>query len=479
VGRLDEAAFRARAAEVALAVSADLRGPTLLPMAKLDALSDLEQIGPLAAAVTPTLVAELHAHDRAEDEIARVGYFCGVTKALAKVAPTDPAVIRALADALQREPTGGGTCHRCTCALEALIVSGPAAKAIAGPVLERFARERSRVSYGRLEQAIEAVGGAPSMVPSLLARAGNPDVLIDDRAASLRTLAKGFGALSAAEKEAVRVEVETRLFDQYGEIRVAAAELLGLTGPRALGRLVQGLDDPRYEVRAAAARALARLGPAAAPAQGRLIAALDPFRGTAEGAAEALVAIGPAVQADVDAAARAAPRHVRPVLEAASRAVATGTMAPVRETLARAYLHPSGDRTYADVEELQAGEGTPYAVHGFRIKARIRGGVYTPGGPPPPAVDYTLTVDDAPNALFSALAGRRAGDRVRVRLSPETLPDPYWGFPTPRPSNVAQFPVGSGAEFEVDVLRVCEPVIWTLFKGGGIFGPMRFETHCR
>jgi len=102
-----------------------------------------------------------------------------------------------------------------------------------------------------------------------------------------------------------------------------------------------------------------------------------------------------------------------------------------------------------------------------------------PGAPPPPAVDYTLTVDDAPNALFSALVGRRAGDRVRVRLSPETIPDPYSRFPTPRPSSVAQFPVGSGAEFEVDVLRVCEPVIWTLFKGGGILGPMRFETHCR
>jgi hypothetical protein len=94
-------------------------------------------------------------------------------------------------------------------------------------------------------------------------------------------------------------------------------------------------------------------------------------------------------------------------------------------------------------------------------------------------VDETLAVDDAPNALFTALAGRRAGDRLRVRLSPETIPDPYSSFPTPRPSNVAQSPVGSGAEFEVDVLRVCEPVVWTLFRGGGIFGPIRFETHCR
>jgi hypothetical protein len=94
-------------------------------------------------------------------------------------------------------------------------------------------------------------------------------------------------------------------------------------------------------------------------------------------------------------------------------------------------------------------------------------------------VDYTLTADRAPNALFAALSGRREGDRLRVRLSPETIPDPYASFPTPRPSSVAQFPVGSGAEFEVEILRVCEPVIWTVFKGGGIVNPIRFETHCR
>jgi hypothetical protein len=105
--------------------------------------------------------------------------------------------------------------------------------------------------------------------------------------------------------------------------------------------------------------------------------------------------------------------------------------------------------------------------------------VYTPGGPGPPAVDHTLTVDNAPNALFSTLAGRREGDRLRLRLSPETQPDPYSRFPTPRPSSVAQFPVGAGADFEVEIGRVCEPVIWRLYKGGGIVGPIEFETHCR
>jgi hypothetical protein len=396
---------------------------------------------------------------------------------MAKVAPRDPAVIRALADALEREPKGGGTCHRCTCALEALIVAGPAAKEIAGPVLEQFARERSRVPQNRLEQAIEAAGGASSMVPSLLARAGSQGVSIDDRAASLRTLAKSHDQLSSAEKDAVRVAAETFLFDTHVDVRIAAAELLGLAGPGALDTLARALDDPRSEVRAAATRSIAHLGPAAEPLRGRLIAALDPFLGTGEAAAEALVAMGTIAQADVDAAARSAPRHLRPLIDATARAIRTGTMAPVREALSTAYGHPGGGG-YADVEVLEAGQGKAYGPQGFRIKARIRGGVYTPGGPPPPAVDYTLTVDSAPNAVFGSLIARREGDRLRLRLSPETIPDPYARFPTPRPPSVPQFPAG-GADFEVEIRRVCEPVIWRLFRGGGIVGPIEFETHCR
>jgi hypothetical protein len=478
VGRLDERAFRERASEVARELSGDLRDPTLTARDKDDALAGLREIGPLAAVVAPVLVAVLHDHDRDESPNARVAFFCAVTRAMETVAPRDPAVIEALAGALDREPAGGGTCHRCACALEALIASGPAAKEIAGPALARLARGPSRVEHNRLEQAIEAVGAGSAMMPTLLARATRPGVSIDDRAASLRALAKSFGQLSPDDQEAVRVNVEPYLFDRYVEIRVASAELLGLTGPRALSSLMRALDDPRYEPRAAAARALARLGPAAAPARSALIAGLDPFLGTGEAAAEALVAMGPVAHPDVDAAARSAPRHLRPLVEATASAVASGDMAPVRAALARAYtrLQPSG---YADVEVLQPGPGKAYAANAFRIRARIRGGVYTPGGPPAPAVDETLIVDGAPNALFAALNGRHEGDRLRVRLSPETVPDPYFRFPTPRPASVAQFPVGSGADFEVEIQEVCEPVIWTIFKGGGIVGPIRFESHCR
>jgi hypothetical protein len=67
---------------------------------------------------------------------------------------------------------------------------------------------------------------------------------------------------------------------------------------------------------------------------------------------------------------------------------------------------------------------------------------------------------------------------VRLLLSPETIPDPYSAVQVVGPKP-AQFPVATGAAFDVEVLRVCEPVIWTVTRGGGILGPIRFEVYCR
>jgi hypothetical protein len=258
---------------------------------------------------------------------------------------------------------------------------------------------------------------------------------------------------------------------------VAAAEALGPAGPAALDALAHGLDDARYEVRAAAARSLAKLGPAAAPARGKLVAALDPFLGTGEAAAEALVAIGPPAQAGVEARARTAPRALRPLAEATARAIQAGSLAPVRESLRDRYAHGPGGFGYVDVEVLRSGGGQPYARSGYRIKVRFRGGPYSASMPVAPVVDGTLTVDNAPNAFFSALDGRRAGDRVRVLLSPETIPDPHAAMAVV--GNPPRLPVATGAAFDVEVLRVCEPVIWTVFRGSGIWSPVRFEVYCR
>jgi HEAT repeats len=477
IGRLDERAFRKRADEVARAIAADLTDPTLEPSQMNAAFEALKQIGPLAAGITDVLVARLHAYDNDSSAFTRTAYFCEVTRTMAQVAPRDPAVIRALANALAQS-RGSADSHRIGCALEALQAAGPAAAQIAGPVLEQLARAHVLTTYpDQLNKAIEAIGVGGAMVASLIGRATDDQVGIDDRAAALRTLGKSYGDMNPNDQGEVLVAAARLLDDPYPQVRQAAAEALGPAGPAALEALSHGLDDARYEVRAAAARSLAQLGPAAAPARGKLLAALDPFLGTAEAAAEALVAIGPAAQPDVEARARSAPRPLRPLAEATARAIQAGSLAPVREGLRDRYAHGPGGAGYVDVEVLRHGGGQPYARSGSRIKVRFRGGPYTGTGASAPAIDGTLTVDNAPNAFFSALDGRRPGDRVRLLLSPETIADPYAamavvGHPT-------RLPVATGAAFDVEVLRVCEPIIWTVFRGSGIWGPIQFEVYCR
>jgi hypothetical protein len=477
IGRLDERAFRARAAQVAREIAADLADPSLEPSQMNPAFEALKQIGPLAAGISDVLVARLHAHDGGST-FTRTAYFCEVTRTMAKVAPRDPAVIRALAGALAQS-RGSGDSHRNGCVLDALQASGPAAADIAGPVLEQFARTHAPTTYShQLSKAIEAIGVGGVMVGSLIGRATDSQVGIDDRAAAVRTLGTSYADMSPRDQAEVRVTASQLLDDPHPPVRVAAAEALGPAGPLALAALVHGLDDARYEVRAAAAWSLAKLGPAAAPARGKLVAALDPFLGTGEAAAAALVAIGPAARADVEARAHMVPRALRPLTEATARGIGTGSLEPVRQALGTAYAHAPGAVGYVDVEVVGTGKGMAYEPSGHRIKARFRGGPYSASGPTAPAVEGTLTVDNAPNAFFSALAGRRAGDRVRVLLSPETNPDPYFAVPVAG-RKPERFPVATGAAFEVEVLRVCEPVIWTVFRGGGIWSPVRFEVYCR
>jgi hypothetical protein len=477
IGRLDEAALRARAAEVARQIAADLTDPTLQPSQMNPAFEALKEMGPMAASISDVLVANLHAHDGGS-AYTRTAYFCEVTRTMAKVAPQDPAVIRALASALSQSKGKSPDTHRNGCILEALQVAGPAAAEIAGPVLRQFAGRHGMATYPhQLGKAIESIGVERTMAAPLIARAQDRQVGIDDRAASLRTLAKGYTGLSAPDQARARDVAELLLIDKFPEVRVAAAELLGEGGPPALDALVFGLDDARYNVRAAAARSLARLGPAAAPAREKLVAMLDPFLGTGEAAAAALVAIGAAAGPDVEARLRTAPGSVRPLVEATARAIQAGSMASVRQVLKETYRERVNGG-YVLVEEMGAGKGQAYEGNGRRIKARFRGGPYSPSGPGAPTVEGTLTVDNAPNAFFGALVGRRAGDRVRVLLSPETIPDPYTAVPKVGPPPT-RLPVAVGAIFDVEVLRVCEPVIWTITRGGGIIGPIQFEPYCR
>lgn len=96
----------------------------------------------------------------------------------------------------------------------------------------------------------------------------------------------------AKPEEAARLRV-MRAFRDWG-VRETAADALARIGDAAVPSLVETLQDPDREVRAQAARALARMGPRAEPAIPALIAALkDSDKEVRMGAARALGQIGP------------------------------------------------------------------------------------------------------------------------------------------------------------------------------------------
>lgn len=97
----------------------------------------------------------------------------------------------------------------------------------------------------------------------------------------------------AKPQEAERLRV-VRAFRDWG-VRETAADALARIGDAAVPSLVETLEDPDRDVRAQAARALARMGPRAEPAIPALIAALnDSDKEVRMGAARALGQIGPA-----------------------------------------------------------------------------------------------------------------------------------------------------------------------------------------
>jgi len=115
-----------------------------------------------------------------------------------------------------------------------------------------------------------------------------------------------------------------------------------------------------------------------------------------------------------------------------------------------------------------------------RIRVRVQGRPYPPSGEKP-VIDDTLTADGPPNAFYAALAGRRDGDRLRLLMSPEVAQSPYYSTHRWNEDHNVQhlLPDGSGAIFDVEIRRVCEPVIWTVFRGSGIWSPVKFELYCR
>ncbi len=92
-----------------------------------------------------------------------------------------------------------------------------------------------------------------------------------------------------------------RTFREWG-VRETAADALARIGDAAVPALIETLHDTDHEIRAQAARALARMGTGAGPAVPALIDALnDPNRDVRQGAARALGQIGPEAEGAVPA----------------------------------------------------------------------------------------------------------------------------------------------------------------------------------
>jgi hypothetical protein len=429
----------------------------------------------------PTIVGLLGAWDH--HNFYRVPYFCEGVKSLGQIAPKSPEVIKVLSDALARElPSRGSVCHRCGCVLEALEQSGPAAREIAGPVLERvMAEPRFMTTYDwQLGRAVKAIGiGSASSIATAMERAGREDVLPGDRVAILRALAKDAPTFGAADLAALRATAAGVLESDIHEVRAAGAEVLGATGPEAVSDLIGALKDWHFTVRVAAARSLGRLGPSAASAADALAAALDPYLGTGAAAAEALVTIGPSTIPAIERRRAAAPAYLRSFIAATGRAVQERRVTPIRESLTRDFARGPHGAGVVRVEVQRAGAGqTPYDWQKHRISLRFTVQRYEGPGRSPQRTADTVVGQHAVNNAIQALQGRRAGDSVRLLLSPDIAQSPAYG--TDRHADSWSTHVaGTPGLFDIAIVRVCEPVIWTLWKGHGLWGPIEFEMYCR
>jgi hypothetical protein len=448
-----------------------------------------------------------------DSEGGRIHYVCSSLRALTRIAPQSPEVIAAASQVIASQLPARGVCTVCGCALDLLTVSGPAARDIAGPVLQKATADpRFITTYDfQLGRALKAIGlSSTGQTAQTVARALDPQVLPGSRAEVLRALG-AHAAATPADRASIRDAATALLRDDLTEIRVAAAGTLGSTGPESVSALTRAMGDWSFDVRAAAASSLGRIGPAARPAAATLAASLDPFMGTAAQAGAALIAIGPPALPAVEArlAASTVPQE-KLVLNAVVRSLREGQdlLTPVLE---RDLPRGADDKGYLLVEPWQTATPraipasastsssgtrsatapsptsaaavtlgkTPYIPGTHRITLRYTVLPYgTPTRMPPDMGEHRVVAWQAVNPGIAALVGHRAGERLRVLMSADIAQSLMYGTAQHQRSYGTHVS-GTPGHFDVTIERVCEPQIWTLFRGGGIFGPLKIETSCR
>jgi hypothetical protein len=456
-------------------LAADLRNPAVPWNGKRPALAALQHLRQAALPAVPALVETLDLY-REDNGPQGVGHFCEVTRALEAVAPRDERSIRAVAAWLKQNTQAHSICHRCGCALKMLETAGPAAREIAGPVVERLAASRILASDDwQLGRTVAAMGIAGDASATLMARVQDENVSTYDRAETLLALGRDAG----------RVRDSSRLLGLAAQfvthpdrgLREAAAETLGALGPPALDALRVGLRDAHYKVRARSAASLARLGAAAAPAAADLVTALDPFRGTAREAIAALAAIGPPAASAIQTGMARAPDWLRPLLFAAATTARTSDARPALEALSSFTPGPGG-HGFVRVEVRRAGRGAVFVPGEHRATLGVKGGATGPGTEGRPRFDVEVNAAYAPNTVFHALAGRREGDAVTVLMSPEIAQSPISGTDRWQRHEALRnaIPDGAAAAYEVEIRRVCRPIVWRFLRGS--MYEFSFEVAC-
>ncbi len=329
------------------------------------------------------------------------------------------------------------------------------------------------VAASQARASASAPAAAPSDTRQAVERVLDAAAPPAERAQTLRTLGT-HASVTPGDRALVR-DAATKVLDSgITDIRIAAAEALGATGPEAVPALTKAMADYHYEVRAAAATALGRIGRPALPAAAALAGALDPYLGAAVEAGQALIAIGsealPIVEARVKAAS--ATDRARPVLVAVMLTLRLGRD-HLTETLEKELPHGPQGKGFVSIEPLRTSTtGMAYQPEKHRIRVRFTVLHYgTPRKLPEDMQETGLVAWQGVNTGLAALAGRRAGDRVRLLMSPDIAQSLVFGTSKHQMRSRTHVS-GTTGYFDVTIDGVCEPQIWTLF------GSMKLETSC-
>ena len=147
--------------------------------------------------------------------------------------------------------------------------------------------------------------------------------------------------------------------------------------------------------------------------------------------------------------------------------------------LARDFQKGPNDQGFARVDVQRAGGGrTPFDPRKHRINLQFTVERYAGPGRAPERTSDSIIVQTSVSTAVLALKGRRAGDSLHLLLSPDIAQSPVYG--SSRHADAWMTHIGGTPRaFDVTIRRVCEPVVWTLWRGQGIWGPIAFEVYCR